>query len=501
MKRPFRKGLLILVLSCTLMSCNERVLLDETVPSEDTRDISIKTNFASQTPRLRSEISERAQYIAKDVRRISFNGIRTVFYSIDESETPQKVLYTFDKEINCDKGMIKSGEATSYKTADGILGLTLKNIKIPAGDYKILIICNPTEEFKERTEVGQPFSALHADFVKQPFDANSRLLMRFYTNAEQLIKITKENFDQVKANTPLEITAELKPNFAYASIFWDNIKIPANHRVSTQQAIFLRDVSNKKFKLFPEYQDIDLENGQKVRYPIDANFSGYGIKSWEGLKTEFDYLKDYAGRGIFQKIVTQNVEEKFQGFILPENTVDGADLQAKCVTRLIVGITYSPDPAIPLGEDRLTVRGKHYSKAAFEALIKEIKQKKNKDQSSEDKELLNIYTTLKPHFDRVPGDNIFGYTSDNVQFYKKGVAYYSIPIRHFKDNEIGAKRKTGRYGVVRNTLYMIHITSLSTMGYGDPLSIPYDVAYDTEDATDSSLSIATPNIVEYSVEL
>ena len=113
MKRPFRKGLLILVLSCTLMSCNERVLLDETVPSEDTRDISIKTNFASQTPRLRSEISERAQYIAKDVRRISFNGIRTVFYSIDESETPQKVLYTFDKEINCDKGMIKSGENAS----------------------------------------------------------------------------------------------------------------------------------------------------------------------------------------------------------------------------------------------------------------------------------------------------------------------------------------------------------------------------------------------------
>lgn len=500
MKRPL-KGLTILALLCTLVACNKRVVLDETISSEDTKEVVIATNFSPQTSKLRSEISERAQYIAKDVRRISFSGIRAIFYSVNEADIPQSVLYSFDKEISCNKGVPQGADATSHKTTNGALSLTLKNLKVPAGNYKVLIVCNPTEEFKARTEVGQPFSALNADFVRQPFDKNSRLLMQFYTNADRLIKITKESFDQVKANKPLEIKADLKPNFAYASIFWDNIKTPADHRVATEQIIFLRDASNKKFRLFPQYQDIDLDNGQRARYPIDANFNGYGTKSWEDLRSDFDYIKDYTNTGIYQKIVTRNVEEKFQGFILPENTVDGADLHAKCVTRLIVGFTYSPDPAIPLGEDWLTVRGKHYSKTAFEAIIRTIKQKKSKDQSSEEKELLNIHTTLKPHFDRVTGDNVFGYSSSDVQFYKKGIAYYAIPIRHFKDNELATKQKTGRYGVVRNTLYMIHVASLSDIGLGDPLSIPHDITYDAEASTDGSLSITTPDIVEYTVDL
>ncbi|WP_278833060.1 fimbria major subunit [Porphyromonas cangingivalis] len=500
MKRPI-KGLAILILLCVLVACNKRVVLDETSSAESLKEVLITTHFTSQASGLRSDISERAQYIAKDIRRISFNDIRIIFYSMNEAEVPQSVLHLFDKKVSCDKGVLQGTEGIISKTNNGAFALTLKNLKVPAGNYKVLIVCNPTDEFKERTAIGENFSALRSDFVKQPFDKNSRLLMQFYTNADQLIKITKENFDQTKGSQPLEIKAELKPNFAYASIFWDNIKIPTNHRIETQQIIFLRDVSNKKFRLFPEYQEIDLDNGLKGHYPVDANFNGYQDKSWEDLKEDFDYIKDYRDTGIYQKIVTRDVEEKFQGFIIPENTVDGSDLNAKNVTRLIVGITYSPDQDIPLGEDWLTIRGKHYSKVAFETLIRKIKQKKSQEQSSEEKELLKIYTTLKPHFDRVTGSNIFGYSSDDVQFYKKGVTYYAIPIRHFKDNELSTKKKTGRYGVVRNTLYMIHIASLSQIGFGDPLTIPHDTAYDTEGVSDSSLSITPPDIVEYTVDL
>lgn len=498
MKKLFKSPTLIAAL-CLVTACKGRVAVDDTTSEAGLQSVVISANFTPHASGLRSSISERAQYISKDLRRISFTGIRVVFYSVDESEAPQEVQYTFDKDITCEKGVLK-GIATNENT-DGNLSLSIKDIKLRMGDYKVLIICNPTPEFKERTEVKQSFDALKADFVKDPFDQHSRPMMNFYTNADQLIKITKDQFKNIAAGKALELQAELKPNFAYASIFLDKIKLPEQHRVSKERFIFLRDVSNKKFRLFPEYKDIDLDNGQKGKYPIDANFSGSIGKSIEELKKDFDYLKDYANVGVFQKTVTQNVQEKFQGFIIPENTVHGADLHAKCVTRLIIGVVYSPDPSIPLGEDWLTIRNKHYSKARFETLIREIKKKASGERTPEEKELIKNYETLKPHFERVVEDNIFGYSSSDIQYYKQGIVYYPVPIRHFKDNELGTKKTTGRYGVVRNTLYMIHIAGLSKLGYGDPLSVPHNTVYDEEEATNSALRFTTPNIVEYSVSL
>lgn len=484
----------------SVMGCKDRVILNETKETPTT-SLLITTHFTHRMSGLRSNISERAQAIAKDVRRINFDGIRLVFYSTDHSGAPISVAHVFDKDIRYGAQGLQGTDAGNSETTNGNLKLTISDIKIPANNYKLLLVCNPTQEFKNRTAIGQPFDALKRDFTETPYDQNYRLEMKFYTNADALTPISISQFSPSNRESAIKLRADLKPNFAYASIYWEGIRVPEGHRISTTQALFFRDVSNKKFRLFPEYETITLDNAQSIQYPIDANFSGYAQKDLETLKSDFEYLKDYKAVGAVQKVVTQNIEEKFQGFIIPENTMAGSDFHAKCVSRLIVGFTYSPNSQIPLGTDWVSIHGEDYTKTAFESRIQTLKRKPSSDLTETERKQLAAYNTLKPHFDRPAGNNTIGFSNEDIHYYRQGIVYYPIPIRHCKDNELSSKLSTGRYGVVRNTLYMIHISRISKLGYGDPMSIPLEIPYDTDQSTESELVFVQPDIVEYTVEL
>ena len=62
-------------------------------------------------------------------------------------------------------------------------------------------------------------------------------------------------------------------------------------------------------------------------------------------------------------------------------------------------------------------------------------------------------------------------TIAGIAFYKDGLNYYRVPIRHFSDEQIrqGADHY-GYYGVVRNNTYVLFLRSIS--GYGSPSVIP-----------------------------
>lgn len=487
------------LISC--LSCKQPVKLNEVDLGNQEVSVSISTHFSSLSLGLRSEASSRAQYIANDLRRISFNGIRVVFYSTDRDGTPKTVLKVFDKDIEYDKEGLRGADVNESIVDGGSLSLTIKDIRVPEDNYSVLIICNPTEEFKSRTREGQAFEALKEDFVQSPFDENGRLLMKFFTNSEKLIKISRDDLAGLQSHKVLRLRSEMKPNFAYASVFCNAPELPHGHTISNERLVFFRDVSNKKFRLFPEYKSVSLSNGKSAQYPIDANFLGMSGREEQQLRDNFAYAEDYVDKGIFFKSVTNVVEEKFQGFIIPENTMDGSDFHAKCVTRLILGVTYSPDPNIPIGQDWLTVDGKNYSRTTFERLATTIKGKSASSQTFEEKNIIKAYDILKPYFEKKAKSIEEGYSDKSIQYYKKGVSYYAIPIRHFKDSEVSGKKQTGRYGVVRNTLYMINITKISGPGHGDPLSFPLNMEYDGEEGTESKVTFSAPNIIEYSVEL
>ncbi len=53
---------------------------------------------------------------------------------------------------------------------------------------------------------------------------------------------------------------------------------------------------------------------------------------------------------------------------------------------------------------------------------------------------------------------------NGVNFYKRGISYYGVPIRHFNDIQSPVPMGYGRWGVVRNNYYMMTINSISWPG-------------------------------------
>ena len=59
------------------------------------------------------------------------------------------------------------------------------------------------------------------------------------------------------------------------------------------------------------------------------------------------------------------------------------------------------------------------------------------------------------------------FTINGIQFYHHSYNYYFLPIRHFGQTEAPLWNSFGRYGVVRNNEYAIHLNTI--LGYGSNL--------------------------------
>lgn len=66
----------------------------------------------------------------------------------------------------------------------------------------------------------------------------------------------------------------------------------------------------------------------------------------------------------------------------------------------------------------------------------------------------------------------------DFSLYGGGITYYSIPIRHFSDSQEPSMMGYGRYGVLRNNLYLIYIKNVYSQGeisFPEPSPAPDDV--------------------------
>ena len=54
--------------------------------------------------------------------------------------------------------------------------------------------------------------------------------------------------------------------------------------------------------------------------------------------------------------------------------------------------------------------------------------------------------------------------SNNLKFYKDGINYFPVLIRHFGDDLVSAVGGYGRYGIVRNNVYKLNIQQIKSPG-------------------------------------
>ena len=463
-----------IVLALVFSSCDKRVSLDgsleEKSASENLANVTLSASFSDVITRAYPSTPEG---ILK--ARVSFENVRVVFYEIDANNKPTKVAYSFDFDIKALKGQFSGMDYVADQ--QGSLSFKIKSpMRISCSNYHVYIIAGATEGIKKATAEGSDFSLLSAPFAYEEsnFIQKGYLVNSIFINSNPIVITKKELEASVQSQSYQVKNSSLAPINAFVSVEWEPVVNDTKLIISKNSLSFVSDVNNRKFTLFPQF-DQTVKEQLNENYPIDANYSGYGKKSIEELSDDFIFLPFHNLNGseaVTAYRSTKDVKENTY-MILPENTMDANDYFGNVVTRIIVMAFIFPADMDLTGVDindvpwanRRTLpswilyNGKGYSEKEFENLYAKCEAATTK--TAEQNNLIKAYTELKGGKKDYPLD---GYESAAIKYFKHGVNYYSIPIQHFTSDQLQGKNIPGQFGVVRNTHYVIRIKSFQTTG-------------------------------------
>lgn len=151
-----------------------------------------------------------------------------------------------------------------------------------------------------------------------------------------------------------------------------------------------------------------------------------------------------------------------------ENTMDAEEQWEDVTTRILIKANYIP-PNFNANTDYYYYDNKAYS-------LSELNTMRNNNNWNSQGLKNTIEQAISEGFFTGVTSTYLGNPANSkstadgfLRYYKNGLSYYYILIRHFNDEQVPARMGYGRYGLVRNNLYKISITSVS--GPGSP-SIP-----------------------------
>lgn len=203
-----------------------------------------------------------------------------------------------------------------------------------------------------------------------------------------------------------------------------------------------------------DYTTLDIN-----RYAKDPNFINFSGEP--GLSSEFNYIqKADVPLYTVQTWGTDSWEYAM------ENTMDANEQKQDVTTRVIVRANY-----IPLRDDIIdgtfTAGTSYYTYMGYY-----ITQTQMAGYQSDTTSIPEYYPLLHKAIRAAKDANYTlsgtGHTSsfsiNGLNFYKDGISYYKVLIRHFNNTQVSTIMGYGRYGVVRNNQYEVSINSFSGAG-------------------------------------
>lgn len=243
-----------------------------------------------------------------------------------------------------------------------------------------------------------------------------------------------------------------------------------------------------------EGKELPVTN-RAYRYAKDPNWDGYSRlrgTSWREPEKEFMYItsdritdikSDYAN-DVFEKTWNESKPAyKDNWYYIPENTMTANEQWEDVTTRALIRCNYVPPTSMTIGGSQIEEYTSYY---AFQG--KAIPVEQFLDYLADPESLPAELDDLRPALrDASAGETLAPGGSEpeeslsayGVSFYKDGVNFYAIPIRHFDDAKSPAPMGYGRYGIVRNNVYNITIDGF--YGPGSPL-IPAPEGPDDKDS-------------------
>lgn len=505
------KSTLLASIALLAVGCSSpRQELDDLDPATSgTASISFDLNVAAhQQPDARLRADDN--FIEDKGQLWTMNGLRVVLYKQDESGNPTEVAYAFDKDIRLFQDDREGADLLNPESNGGLLSITGISGIAPA-DYTIIFFSTPSQAIISATTPGKDYSELKRpldiDFTNETIHGNdlkySTKLYSSATNIDNPTKVSREDLLKAIGSSPLKLgSVTLKATDAAILVKYENNrKEPGESEVTAEDRVQLYpDVLNKTLLLFPQIAE-DKELNLSI--PMDNNYSG--LKSWseEQFRENFSYSHIKISHSSLYSAFS-STKKITKPIVVPENTTAPGDLCTQAVTRLIMKVQVTPtssEPSYTVSSQRtwFSYKGKNYDWIKFAGKYAEaatLYKSQNPTLPDDQRELLEIglaiNTALKSGTTAPkPGDRLIekpaeGYDSEDLKIYAMGYAFYSIPIRHFGDDIAPSLETIGRYAVVRNTLYLITIQSITHLGAPTCESLVEGVSY-----TDSSIASFT----------
>lgn len=415
------------------------------------------------------------------------SSVRVVLY--DENAT--QVQYAFDYNIVTDGDKEVSGDVASPSTK---AKFTTKAKMVKRANYKTLVLVNPLQEVKNLTNPGRSI----LDFQKETAKSVDNLTDKgfFMSNDQGLVTLLQSRLKETADAAEASVTAlPVKVDRAVAKILVtapeDGVTTIEGSGDKVENFTWALDVTNKTTywmrNLAPiaDGKDEVVANPDEMsvvatprfmRYAKDPNYNKE-YNTIEAAKKDFNYLEN--SPQVFTKMFGE-----FDYAL--ENTMDQARQMQNQTTRVVLRANYIPN-GVGAGDNWFSYLGVIMNEASFMQLFKLAVTDKDLNVTGLDgkeialpesfrddmKEVLALeLVTLEGEDNstvKLPEES---FVSNNLKFYKDGINYFPVLIRHFGDDLVPAVGGYGRYGIVRNNVYKLNIQQIKSPG--EPIVPPID---------------------------
>lgn len=334
----------------------------------------------------------------------------------------------------------------------------IKPINIEKKDYDIVALINKPEKLNldiitKKHQFEEAAQELESDHLK-----NNGFFM---TNATGYKSITTANFHPtIESASYSPVFLKVERALAKVVVIATEVKTPANSKVDeitwalnvkNTTMYWMRklthkiDLTNSRGEMETEvdYNDTDRE----FLYAEDPNFYDHSSVH------DFKYINDASPDEI---VIDQNPGSENALYTL-ENTMEAEHQYRNVTTSVVVRLVY-----IPTELEEYEVRNDGYY--IYNGGIIDFSDMK--EYHNDRWTIPTSYYGLAELLDAYTGDikeksfeHIF--EGNKLTFYKGGVCYYNVPIKHCSKQE---PMNYGRYGVVRNNVYKLTINSIAGPG-------------------------------------
>lgn len=349
--------------------------------------------------------------------------------------------------------------------------LQVKAKEVKQGNYTVFAAANPTTELQNLIDHRRPLSELTSAASNQTINrlASRQIVMMCSQELVPVIASRIRSTRPAAEEVPVLITLER----AVAKVF---VSPKENQTVSAPNAaggtaqmgkFYLTGLNTQMYflrKPAPAIKTNGTVNSDAVLYAeddktpqINRYSSDPNMESLSGaaLNAQLSFNKSEESTGGW---------DDDKGIFVPENTVNADNQKNSQLTHVVVKFKYIPKQLPANTTTWAYYKGVYMDYATLETKFRAAREANSTDESMDMPsgwkatvtELYNNSVKVNP---TAPPFDRYG-----LKFYQGGMSYYLIPIRHFTDAQQPKLNAYGRYGVVRNHLYKINITSVLAPG-------------------------------------